>query len=179
MIFFGFLRIMVLRRINSARVGQTLRVSQKPWSIALGILAMKPSSLEEIRLTRANEHNLKNLNLNIPRGKITVITGVSGSGKSSLAFDTILAESNRRFFYTLSHYTRQFLDLGSRPAVGSISGLSPAIALAQNENPTLHPGQCWIIDRYFRAFRSPICSFWGKNTVRSTNCLLMAVAWSR
>ena len=67
------------------------------------------------------------------RGAITVITGVSGSGKSSLAFDTILAESQRRFFYTLSHYSRQFLDLGTRPAVRSVTGLSPAIALAQNE----------------------------------------------
>ncbi|SMF21530.1 excinuclease ABC subunit UvrA [Pseudobacteriovorax antillogorgiicola] len=94
---------------------------------------MSPVHIEEIKITRASEHNLKKLNLSIARGQITVITGVSGSGKSSLAFDTILAESNRRFFYTLSHYTRQFLDLGSRPAIGSISGLSPAIALAQNE----------------------------------------------
>lgn len=89
--------------------------------------------VDSIRVMGAREHNLKGFNLRIPRGQITVITGVSGSGKSSLAFDTILAESNRRFFYTLSHYTRQFLDLGSRPAVASIQGLSPAIALAQNE----------------------------------------------
>jgi excinuclease ABC subunit A len=81
----------------------------------------------------ATEHNLKNFNLEIPRQSITVITGVSGSGKSSLAFDTILTEAQRRFFYTLSHYSRQFLDLGSRPAVRYIGGLSPAIALAQNE----------------------------------------------
>ena len=86
-----------------------------------------------IEILGAHEHNLKNLDLSIPRGQITVITGVSGSGKSSLAFDTVLAEANRRFFYTLSHYSRQFLDLGSRPALRSASGLSPAIALAQNE----------------------------------------------
>lgn len=86
-----------------------------------------------IEIRGAFEHNLKHIDLNIPRGRITVITGVSGSGKSSLAFDTILAEANRRFFYTLSHYSRQFLDLGSRPALRSASGLSPAIALAQNE----------------------------------------------
>lgn len=86
-----------------------------------------------ITVEGAFEHNLKDLTLKIPRGKITVVTGVSGSGKSSLAFDTILAESQRRFFYTLSHYSRQFLDLGSRPAVRKVGGLSPAIALAQNE----------------------------------------------
>ena len=90
-------------------------------------------SNSEIRIRGAWEHNLKGLNLRIQRNAITVITGVSGSGKSSLAFDTILAESQRRFFYTLSHYTRQFLDLGSKPAVEQISGLSPAISLSQNE----------------------------------------------
>jgi excinuclease ABC subunit A len=86
-----------------------------------------------ITVRGATEHNLKNIDIDIKRGAITVITGVSGSGKSSLAFDTVLAESQRRFFYTLSHYSRQFLDLGTRPAVRKISGLSPAIALAQNE----------------------------------------------
>lgn len=87
----------------------------------------------EIEVRGATEHNLKGLDVAIERGAITVITGVSGSGKSSLAFDTILAEAHRRFFYTLSHYSRQFLDLSARPAVRHLSGLSPAIALAQNE----------------------------------------------
>ncbi|MES2744137.1 MAG: excinuclease ABC subunit UvrA [Bdellovibrionota bacterium] len=91
---------------------------------------MERSSIE---IRGAHEHNLKHIDLSIPRQKITVVTGVSGSGKSSLAFDTVLAEANRRFFYTLSHYSRQFLDLGSRPALRSASGLSPAISLAQNE----------------------------------------------
>ncbi len=86
-----------------------------------------------IDIKGAHEHNLKHIDLSIARGQVTVVTGVSGSGKSSLAFDTVLAEANRRFFYTLSHYSRQFLDLGSRPALRSASGLSPAIALAQNE----------------------------------------------
>ena len=86
-----------------------------------------------IEVRGASEHNLKSVNLSVDRGSITVVTGVSGSGKSSLAFDTILAESQRRFFYTLSHYSRQFLDVGTRPAVQQISGLSPAISLAQNE----------------------------------------------
>lgn len=86
-----------------------------------------------ISVRGASEHNLKALDVEIERGKITVVTGVSGSGKSSLAFDTILAESQRRFFYTLSNYSRQFLDLGARPMVQQVTGLSPAIALAQNE----------------------------------------------
>lgn len=89
--------------------------------------------ISEIRVSGASEHNLKNIDIVVPRGKITVVTGVSGSGKSSLAFDTILAECHRRFFYTLSNYSRQFLDLGTRPRVRKISGLSPAIALEQNE----------------------------------------------
>ncbi len=87
----------------------------------------------KIRVRGASEHNLKNIDIDIERGLVTVITGVSGSGKSSLAFDTILAECQRRFFHTLSQYTRQFLDISSRPNVRSISGLSPAIALAQRE----------------------------------------------
>jgi len=89
--------------------------------------------ISEIVVRGASEHNLKNIDVTIPRGSITVVTGVSGSGKSSLAFDTILAECHRRFFYTLSNYSRQFLDLGTRPRVRAIQGLSPAIALEQNE----------------------------------------------
>lgn len=89
--------------------------------------------VEAISVQGAFEHNLKGFDVTIERQSITVVTGVSGSGKSSLAFDTVLAEAQRRFFYTLSHYTRQFLDMGSRPAVRNITGLSPAIALAQNE----------------------------------------------
>jgi excinuclease ABC subunit A len=88
---------------------------------------------QTIEVRGASEHNLKAIDLSIERRAITVVTGVSGSGKSSLAFDTVLAEAQRRFFYTLSHYSRQFLDLSSRPAVKGLTGLSPAIALAQNE----------------------------------------------
>jgi excinuclease ABC subunit A len=89
--------------------------------------------IPSINIKGAFEHNLKGVNVQIERGQITVVTGVSGSGKSSLAFDTVLAEAQRRFFYTLSNYSRQFLDVGNRPNVKFISGLSPAISLAQNE----------------------------------------------
>lgn len=88
---------------------------------------------EYITITGASEHNLKNCDVRIPRNQITVVTGVSGSGKSSLVFDTILKEAQRRFFYTLSHYSRQFVAVGQRPKVRSITGLSPAIGLAQFE----------------------------------------------
>ncbi len=88
---------------------------------------------QDIVIKGASEHNLKNIDLSIPRHKITVVTGVSGSGKSSLVFDTILAEAQRRFFHTLSYYSRQFLDMSVRPKFHSMKGLSPAIALAQME----------------------------------------------
>jgi len=88
---------------------------------------------QDIIIKGASEHNLKNVDLVIPRHKITVVTGVSGSGKSSLVFDTILAEAQRRFFHTLSYYSRQFLEMSTRPKFHLMKGLSPAIALAQME----------------------------------------------
>ena len=74
----------------------------------------------------AREHNLKNIDLDIPKNKFVVFTGISGSGKSSLAFDTIYAEGQRRFIESLSAYARQFLDMQDKPDVESITGLSPA-----------------------------------------------------
>ena len=94
------------------------------------------SSLDQLKYINvfgAFENNLKHCDVKIPKQAISIVTGVSGSGKSSLVFDTILSSSQRNFFYTLSHYSRQFLDLGSRPKLRSISGLSPCISLAQNE----------------------------------------------
>jgi len=79
----------------------------------------------------AREHNLKNIDLKIPRDNLVVITGVSGSGKSSLAFDTIYAEGQRRYVESLSAYARQFLGQMQKPDVDSIEGLSPAIAIEQ------------------------------------------------
>jgi hypothetical protein len=87
--------------------------------------------LTKIVIRGARQHNLKNINLEIPRNALTVITGLSGSGKSSLAFDTIYAEGQRRYVESLSAYARQFLDQMERPEVDSIEGLSPAIAIEQ------------------------------------------------
>ena len=86
---------------------------------------------EFIRVQGAREHNLKNINVEIPRDKLVVVTGLSGSGKSSLAFDTIYAEGQRRYVESLSAYARQFLGNMEKPDVDSIEGLSPAISIDQ------------------------------------------------
>lgn len=86
---------------------------------------------ESIVIKNAREHNLKSISLKIPRNKITVLTGLSGSGKSSLAFDTIYAEGQRRYIDSLSSYAKQFLEQLKKPEVDSITGLSPAIAIDQ------------------------------------------------
>src|SRR5438046_9674019 len=86
---------------------------------------------EFIKIGGARQHNLKNLTLSIPRDKLVVITGLSGSGKSSLAFDTIYAEGQRKYVESLSAYARQFLDQMQKPEVDFIEGLSPAIAIEQ------------------------------------------------
>lgn len=89
------------------------------------------NEIEEIVVTGAKEHNLKNISLTIPRDKMTVITGLSGSGKSSLAFDTLFAEGQRRYIETLSAYAKQFLNVLKKPDVDRIEGLSPAISIEQ------------------------------------------------
>ena len=89
---------------------------------------------ETIKITGARQHNLKNLSLEIPRQKLVVMTGLSGSGKSSLAFDTLYAEGQRRYVESLSAYARQFLDQMQKPDVDFIEGLSPAIAIEQRSS---------------------------------------------
>ena len=93
---------------------------------------------DKIVIKGARSHNLKNINLEIPRDQLVVVTGLSGSGKSSLAFDTLYAEGQRRYVESLSAYARQFLDMMQKPDVDHISGLSPAISIEQkttSKNP--------------------------------------------
>ncbi|GAG86947.1 unnamed protein product, partial [marine sediment metagenome] len=88
---------------------------------------------DKIIIRGAKEHNLKDIDLEIPRNKLVVITGLSGSGKSSLAFDTLYAEGQRRYVESLSTYARQFLEQMSKPKVDYIEGLSPAISIEQRK----------------------------------------------
>ena len=92
------------------------------------------TSMKNIIIKGARQHNLKNINVEIPRDKLVVITGLSGSGKSSLAFDTIYAEGQRKYVESLSAYARQFLDQMQKPDVDYIEGLSPAIAIEQRSS---------------------------------------------
>src|ERR671918_1181615 len=98
----------------------------------------KPTSSEAILIRGARVHNLKNVSVSIPLNKLTVVTGVSGSGKSSLAFDTIYAEGQRRYVESLSAYARQFLERMDKPDVDEITGIAPAIAIRQ-KNSTRNP----------------------------------------
>ncbi|MGC8723092.1 MAG: excinuclease ABC subunit UvrA [Acidobacteriota bacterium] len=109
--------------------------------------------MELIRIKGAREHNLKNLDVTLPKNKLVVITGLSGSGKSSLAFDTLYAEGQRRYVESLSAYARQFLDLMEKPDVDSIEGLSPAISIEQrstSHNPRSTVGTVTEIYDYLR-----------------------------
>jgi excinuclease ABC subunit A len=109
--------------------------------------------MKEIKIKGAREHNLKNISLNLPKEKFIVITGLSGSGKSSLAFDTLYAEGQRRYVESLSSYARQFLGLMNKPDVDSIEGLSPAISIEQkttSKNPRSTVGTVTEIYDYLR-----------------------------
>jgi excinuclease ABC subunit A len=131
--------------------------------------------LEEITVSGARQHNLKNISVRIPRNTLTVITGLSGSGKSSLAFDTIYAEGQRRYVETLSTFARQFLDQMERPDVDSIDGLSPSISIDQKttgRSPRSTVGTITEIYDYLRLLYSsigiPHCPVCGSEISRQT-----------
>ncbi len=130
---------------------------------------------EFIKIRGANEHNLKNIDLDIPRNELVVLTGLSGSGKSSLAFDTIYAEGQRRYMESLSSYARQFLGQMEKPNVEKIEGLSPAISIDQkstNRNPRSTVGTVTEVYDYFRLLYArigiPHCPECGREIARQT-----------
>ena len=123
----------------------------------------------------AREHNLKNIDVEIPRDKLVVLTGLSGSGKSSLAFDTIYAEGQRRYVESLSSYARMFLGQMEKPNVDSIDGLSPAISIDQkttSKNPRSTVGTVTEIYDYLRLLYArvgvPHCPVCGREIVRQS-----------
>ena len=136
---------------------------------------MDSNEKKYIRIRGANEHNLKNVTINIPRDQLVVLTGLSGSGKSSLAFDTIYAEGQRRYMESLSSYARQFLGQMEKPEVESIEGLPPAISIDQkstNRNPRSTVGTVTEIYDYLRLLYArigiPHCPNCGKEIAKQT-----------
>ncbi len=138
-------------------------------------MGTKMDARQYIRIRGANENNLKNIDVDIPRDELVVLTGLSGSGKSSLAFDTIYAEGQRRYMESLSSYARQFLGQMEKPDVESIEGLSPAISIDQkstNHNPRSTVGTVTEIYDYFRLLYArvgiPHCPKCGREIVKQT-----------
>lgn len=138
-------------------------------------MSVQKSEKQYIKIRGANENNLKNLNVDIPRNEFVVFTGLSGSGKSSLAFNTIYAEGQRRYMESLSSYARQFLGQMEKPNVESIEGLSPAISIDQkstNRNPRSTVGTVTEIYDYFRLLYArigiPHCPKCGKTIEKQT-----------
>src|SRR5881409_503572 len=132
-------------------------------------------AIDRITVRGARQHNLKDISVEIPRDRLTVITGLSGSGKSSLAFDTIYAEGQRRYVESLSAYARQFLDQLERPDVDSVDGLSPAISIEQkttSRSPRSTVGTVTEVYDYLRLLFSsigiPHCHVCGKPIARQS-----------
>ncbi len=137
----------------SARPPRSAATSSEPVSGPINVATEAATEAAAIRIRGARTHNLKNIDLDIPRNRLVVITGLSGSGKSSLAFDTLYAEGQRRYVESLSAYARQFLQLMDKPDVDVIEGLSPAISIEQkatSHNPRSTVGTITEIHDYLR-----------------------------
>jgi excinuclease ABC subunit A len=165
-------------------VSYARRIAPSVLRAPLSLAALPPTmGLKKIIIRGARQHNLKNIHLEIPRNTLTVITGLSGSGKSSLAFDTLYAEGQRRYVESLSAYARQFLDQMERPEVDSVEGLSPSIAIEQKtttRSPRSTVGTITEIYDYLRvvysAIGTPHCPNCGKSITRqSTEQIVQAV----
>src|SRR5512136_2005186 len=137
--------------------------------------------LDEIRIKRAAQHNLKRIDVALPRNRFIVVTGPSGSGKSSLAFDTIFAEGQRRYIECLSAYARQFIDQMEKPEVESIEGLSPSISIDQktiSTNPRSTVGTITevydLLRLLFARAGTPHCPGCGKEVVPQTPDQILA-----
>ena len=160
-----------IKKYLSRRIPDQIRIQ----GVTAGAFRLAENKKQFIRIRGANENNLKNLSVDIPRDKFVVLTGLSGSGKSSLAFDTIYAEGQRRYMESLSSYARQFLGQMEKPDVESIEGLPPAISIDQkstNRNPRSTVGTVTEIYDYFRLLYArvgiPHCPKCGKVIAKQT-----------
>src|SRR5579863_2559831 len=167
----AFQRCRKRRKLTFVIVPEGAFKVQNPMAVHINVA----QRLSEITVSGARQHNLRNINVKIPRNTLTVITGLSGSGKSSLAFDTIYAEGQRRYVETLSAYARQFLDQIERPDVDSIEGLSPAISIEQkttSRSPRSTVGTITEIYDYLRllyaSVGTPHCPNCGRPISRQT-----------
>ena len=129
-----------------------LKSSQESAQFAAAVASQR----DQIRIRGARTHNLKNINLDLPRNKLVVITGLSGSGKSSLAFDTLYAEGQRRYVESLSAYARQFLQLMEKPDVDLIEGLSPAISASLPKKVMRCHSVCSFFSPVFLSFHESV-----------------------
>ena len=136
-------------------------------SLQEGLPVISDEEIETIQVLGARVHNLKNIDVTIPRNKLVVITGLSGSGKSSLAFDTIFAEGQRRYMESFSNYARQFMGNMERPDVDKITGLSPVISIEQkttNRNPRSTVGTTTEIYDFLRLLYARLGEAYSYNT---------------
>src|ERR1022692_1823792 len=170
---------MALHEIGFVRTKTFLNPNPPPTASPLAPRCYTEVGLQEyIRIRGARVHNLKDISLSLPHNQLTVITGVSGSGKSSLAFDTIYAEGQRRYVESLSAYARQFLERMEKPAVEDIDGIAPAIAIRQ-KNTSRNPRSTWPPPPNATTFCGSCSPAWGAPLVPTAARAWSAAPWIR